>query len=225
MKQNYNSYVRMLAPHLILLTASLSVTLLSWQGVLPTASILMNRLLQLFTAYGVPIVAMCSFVENIPGISTYFPGSTVLLLAMASTSGDPKRAVLTYAGVLMPAIAANLSAYYLGRRSSGGSQGKHRSYRRMLFWYASTYWHPQLAALTAVASGSEGTPISLHLRCFLVTSIPWSIFWALVLYRTGAKVLTGVTEAPWVFYIYLLAWTAWTIGSHRQKRSAHPISP
>ena len=180
-------------------------------GLLPTSDVLAERLVALFRSHGLPLVAVASFAENLAGFGTYFPGSVALVLAMTLTAGDPIRASLTYVAVVLPAIVANILSFLAGRsRSKNTLHTAAVSTQRLWVWYASTYWHPQLAGVTALAAGSSGVTLRRHVATFLPVSVAWSILWAIVLYSLGQGVSVPRALAPGI-YIYLLGWILWDL--------------
>jgi membrane protein DedA with SNARE-associated domain len=183
---------------------------LSWLSVIPSPSELSTVLSRLFFTYGLSLVAVASFLENLVIVASYFPGALVIVTAMTLTSGDPHRALLTYFAIVLPAIAANISSYAVGHLTRPNQVTTARSNKALTVWYATTYWHPQLAGITAMASAVEGVSFGRYLQCFLPISLSWTIVWAVLLYHLG-RVL-DVTELfiP-LFYLYLGVWLLWDL--------------
>lgn len=203
--------IRTVAPQLAVIGVILILHALAWASFLPRPSELPELIVRLIARYGFPLVALASFVENLAGIGTYFPASLALVGAMASTSGDPHRAFLMYCAIVVPAIAANIISYgagYLTMRLHAPSEL--RSSRSIAIWYVTTYWHPQLAAVTAMASGAEGVPFVRYLIFFLPVSLAWTILWTAILYNVGRVFDVNNALLP-IFYVYLVGWLLWDL--------------
>jgi membrane protein DedA with SNARE-associated domain len=181
-------------------------------------------LVELLKTHGLPLVILASFMENLAGVGTYFPGSIALVTAMALTAGDVHRAFLTYWAVVIPAIAANLASYAIGRLAKQAVPSQeNRSSGALVFWYVTTYWHPQFAGLTAMASAAEGIPFARYVAFFLPISLAWSIVWAIFLYHAGRVFNVPNMLAP-IFYIYLIGWLLWDIHGYlkAKRRGTQP---
>jgi len=173
---------------------------------------LIQQFLDLLATRGLAIVALASFIENLAGVGTYFPGAIVLLAAMLGTAGKPSVAFVTYMCVVIPAIAANLLSYQIGRYTRPSLQSRVASPPRLFYWYASTYWHPQLAGLTAMAAGGAGIPVLQHVKMFLPISMGWSVIWGVSLYQVGNRVPRNMPEwLTLIFYLYLVLWLLWGV--------------
>lgn len=204
-------------PQLALLGGILTLALLSKQGILPSTSSLMQSIKGLFEKHGLPLVAICSFLENIVGFNAYFPGSVAILAGMALTAGDPTRALLTYFAIVLPAGSANVLSYlsgrYLARKEeyspdSDRTNIEHANQSWMLF--LATYWHPHLAATTSFAVGIKGMLFKSYLIKFTIASLVWSAFWGLAVYHFGVFINEG-RDLTILVYSYLIIWAAWDV--------------
>lgn len=185
----------------------LALNILAAVGILPSPDELASDLANLLKNKGLPLIAVVSFIENLAGIGVYFPGSVVIAAAMALTAGNVGKALLVYFAIVIPAMAANIISYFIGKVTRKESIVPSKS---IALWYAATYWHPQLAGVTAAASGAEGIPFWTYVKFFLPISISWTIFWALLLYFAGKAVDTSSLLLQ-LFYIYIAAWILWDI--------------
>ena len=211
-------------PQLIVLSIAIGLNVAARLGIMPPVGELIRILSTLLTTYGLPLVALTSFLENFAGVGTYFPGSVVLLAAMFATAGEPARAFLTYLCVLIPAVLANILSHQIGAHSSVGAAGAATPSRSLILWYATTYWHPQLAGLTAVASGAAGVSLEQHVRHFLPISLVWSIVWAVLLYKAGERLGGQVPpELGALFYGYLGLWLLWGFRQYYLRKRAESI--
>ena len=200
---------RALLPQLVLLILIASFYGLAFVGVIPVPHNLSEKLLAAFKAYGIPFIAICSFIENLVGINVYFPGAFTILTGMALTAGNPLKAFITYFAIYLPAFAANATSFLIGRFGKRNPQtnGRVSQQRNTVLWFAFTYWHPLLASITAFSAGVEN---KVSKRNFFMLAFPisltWSTFWALVIYHFGLAVNVGNHFAI-LFALYLLGWT------------------
>lgn len=199
--------VRALLPQLVLLTLVAILYSFSLAGVIPSPQELNTTLVRLFTRYGLPFIAACSFVENLVGFNAYFPGAFTILTGMSLTAGHPKQALLTYVAIYIPAYAANLLSYLVGRCREAEAETSPPRSTQLWSWFFLTYWHPQLATLTALAAGASATiPLKSFMLHSLASSFGWSIFWALIIYHFGLPFDVSKHFAS-LFVLYLLGWT------------------
>ncbi len=185
---------------------------LSAHGVLPRVAELSLTLESIMTQYGLLVIGPMSFIENIVGVNVYFPGSIVILTAMALTAGNPARGFLTYLTIYGSAFVAYHVDYLIGRFATskdlptkpiGLKTGLNGT--KMWFRFLTTFWHPHFAALTCVHVGSEGYAYSDILIYVLVSSFIWNTFWGVTMYYLGSVTGANVNLQGFV-YIYLIGW-------------------
>lgn len=213
--KNWKGAFRYARPQLIILGAIGTLHFIAHLGAIPSPAGL-NHFLQIaFKEYGVPLVAACSFLENLAIANGYFPGAFTILAGMASTSGDPARALIMYLAIFVPAVIANLLSYWIGRLAEGNNPDANKEGSRWRFWL--TYWHPQLASITAFEIGSDhSVGFSRFAMRAALPCLAWSIFWATCIYWTGT--VADVGGYFWSgFILYLVVWTALRIRSYWRK--------
>jgi len=203
------SLLRTLLPQLILLAVIAAFYSLSLMELIPSPHKLNGILVELFKKNGLPLIVVCSFFENLVGANAYFPGAFTILTGMALTAGNPTQAGVTYLAIYIPAYGANVISYWLGRwRKSNEGAGvvSLNQQTKWRFWL--TYWHPQLASITAFSSGVRGTisQRKFYLLAFFV-SLTWSIFWAVIIYQFGLAANVAGYFGP-MFIVYVLVWAA-----------------
>ena len=208
-------YVFALRPQIVVICIVLILQILSLLNFIPAPSEILAFMINLLTTHGLPLVMAASFVENFGGLGTYLPGSIAIMSAMALTAGNPAKAIMTYFAIIVPALAANLLSYWIGYYNKAEDAEKFpiRSTKALLLWYGATYWNPQLASITAMASGSERIKFWRYFAHFLPVSFVWSVLWALFLYNTGKVAFVSTFLAP-LFYVYIIGWTLWGIREH-----------
>lgn len=221
----WSLYVRRVTPQLTVLSALTALAIAGKTGIIPTINELASVTAQYLLNAPLQVVALFSFIENLPLVSAYFPGSLVILVRMAGTSGDPAGAFITYLAIAIPAVAANLISFELGRVIGTASfvrSPKRNRVRSQAMLYASTYWHPQLAAMTAFLSGSRGLRRNLHLKLLLSIGVPWTAVWATLLYVLGVG-LPVREDLTLLTLVYVVIWLA--ADTLRHLRSPRPEGP
>lgn len=213
------SIVLRVKTQLIIILFLTVINLLAHFGFVPSVSELTQILRKWFDQSGLPLVALCSLLENIVGFNVYFPGSIVILTAMSLTAGNPQRALITFFWIVIPSMLAHNINFLIGRYSRNShnlSQTKKeegRIFKGTLgnwFLFMSTFWHPHFAAVTSVASGSSRTPYKDFLKYFLVSSILWNSFWGVTMYFFGRFTVAASNLSP-LFYTYLFLWLVWDL--------------
>lgn len=218
------SRLHRIIPQLCVLGALSLLHLLALNGMMPSPERLTAQVENLFAKHGLPLVALCSFLENIVGVNAYFPGSIAILAGMALTAGNPTRALQMYFAIVIPAIAANQLSYWIGWRLRSRTDRLSISGAKKIWtWFLLTYWHPHLAATTAMASGAGYLKYRTFLRYFLVASLSWSIIWGLTIYHFGQE-LELRSNLVSLFYVYLVAWIVWDL-IRPISRPSKKISP
>ena len=124
---------------------------------------------------------------------------------MAETAGSPAKAIQTYLVIYISAVVSQHINYALGCKSR--TVREQYSSRKVWRLFISTFWHPQLAAVSVYSVGTKrDITYWRFLIPFFCTSLFWSISWALVLYRFG-NMLTNPSVFSILVVVYLLAWT------------------
>lgn len=207
-RSGVKSFLRALLPQTILLALIAVLYLLSLFAVIPSPSDLNDILLEAFRRYGLPLIALSSFLENLVGFNAYFPGAFTILTGMSLTAGHAGKAVLTYFIIYVPACVANVLSYFLGGCRKPGLREINSSFSQKIWlWFLLTYWHPQLASVTAFSAGVRNIPKTTFLGHALVASLFWSLFWAVIIYHVGLIANTA-RYFTFLFVVYVLIWAA-----------------
>ncbi len=188
-------------------------------GYVPTVDNVARSLEGLFTTYGAVAVAGISVLENLVLINAYFPGSLVILTAMAMQAGNPEAAAITFCAIYGGATIGYHLSFLVGRMSDGlwkkRSQSTYNSTGLGLLFLA-TYWHPHLAAVTNTAVGGSPVPYSRFLLYSLLASLPWNLFWGGLMYSAGT-LIKGEVDLSTVLYVYLVGWIVYEVLRSRPR--------
>lgn len=184
------------------------IYILIYIGVIPEIQKLAELLSSIFEKNGLLVIVPCAFVENIGGLNVYFPGSIVILTGMALTAGKPILALITFFCISIPSILAHVLNYFIGAgiiigRKSESEKGN--NYPTIWKFFA-MFWHPHLAALVCLESGSARMPFKKFLSVMLPSAIFWYILWAIIMYSAGYA-SASPKELVYLFLAYLALWT------------------
>lgn len=203
--KNYLIFVK---TPLIIISLYVTLYFLMNYNYLPPLEEIEILLISYYERYGLYAVALLSLIENIPGINVYFPGSIVILTAMAYSHGNPLLGLYTYLTIYSFAFVAYNISYYLGRLGASSNNNKRSFKNKNLFLvFLATLWHPHSASITCLASGENKIPYLKFLRILIITSFIWNTFWALLMYNIDIKLLiTNGSLINILVIIYLFLW-------------------
>lgn len=183
--------------------------------------------------HGIIIVMLAAFLEGLVLMTTYFPGSVVVFLAVAASQGRPVIAIQMITAVNVGFLAATYCNYFVGHfgvyrilRRAGltktldGARIVFGKYGERILLVG--FVHPAASSLFAVSAGIAG----MRLSRFTVAAILGITFWNAVLggiaYWAGKSVEAAVSK-PWLMVSLLALWTisAFVFGVWRAwRRSA-----
>lgn len=213
--------IRVVRVQALLLVLIFTLSVLSEAGMLPQADEIRGIIFEALQTYGLPLVAVLSFFENIPVFNAYLPGSIVILSAMAMTNGNPSLAVLTFSFIIVPSLLAQIFNYFLGfRLANNDSQGRHPSYAyRTWALFFGTFWHPHFASMTCLVVGKEKMPFFDFVKYLIPSSLFWNCFWALAMYNLGNFIKSGPILI-FVMIAYIVLWALWDIRKCYRKANS-----
>jgi membrane protein DedA with SNARE-associated domain len=218
------SILKILRVQISLLSFLLVLSALSTWGFIPPLGELTAQLNDLFDAHGVISIGIISFIENVIGLNAFFPGSIVILLAMSMTAGDPERALITFLFIYIPAVAAHNINYMLGvlgfsaSKPDEGRRIKTTSKSSIAYLFAITFWHPHFTALSCLTAGAEGMKYRKFIFWFLSVSLPWNIFWALLMYNVGSSIGSDINFMP-IMIAYIFVWGVYDYIMHDKSQN------
>lgn len=207
----------MLAP--LTCAAVVSVVLaMSALGLLPSLDASSSALARAFAVYGLLVVFAAASVEHCVFVNLVFPGSLVILTAMALTAGDPVRGLQTAGAIASGAIGAQVLSYGVGRVVGDRKRGSRTGVEsEMGLWvFVTTFWHPHHASITCYVAGVQAVPPALFLPRALCASLLWSTFWAVVMYTYGN--IVPMSEGL-VLLVYVQI-ALWAVSNYRAARRA-----
>ena len=195
---------------------------------LPSNEELIQIVREAFARHGLIIVFACSLIEGLLLAGNYFPGGLVIFLGVITAGKDILRVVAVVAVVSLAFFMAYTLNYFLGRygwykllvrfgltaelEKAKARLEKHGSSAIML-----SYWQPNLAALTATATGVLKLPIKKFLPSSLAGIVIWNTFWGGLVYALEEQALQVVTNFKYVLVAVLI----WVILIFVKEHLAH----
>ncbi len=177
---------------------------------------------EFFERYGLIAVGTLSFIENIVGVNAFFPGSIVILTAMAMTAGDPLLGLFTYFTIFSFAIISYHLNFFLGKYLSYKNPSTEKDLSKktqieLWLWYLSTFWHPHFTAITCVITGSEGFSYKWFFSRMIIAGFLWNSFWGITMYNFGSIAKENY-DLTIIMYIYFIGWLA--VDSYKYFRTS-----
>jgi membrane protein DedA with SNARE-associated domain len=167
---------------------------------LPSAQGLVDIAKHYYLEHGYITVFIAAIIEGLLVVNWYLPGSFVIVLGVIFSIGDPLRAVamvaiITFAFFLTSVINYTLGRYawykfllFLGLRVPLEKM-KQKVKKHGLFLIFTTYFHPNIGALTALSCGILRLSFSKFLIYSLGALILWNTLWGFIVYLAGVPLL------------------------------------
>lgn len=179
-------------------------------------------------SYGYTIAFCAAFIEAIPPVNLYFPGSVIIVVAVSrSRSGDLNPIVMVAAIILAFVICYSLS-FYVGRLGLHGfmmscglgrsiDKWRERLADRGLGWLMLASWHPNCCAVASVSCGILSVPYLRFLRYMLPAVVLWNALFGTLAYF-GSNYIMRLLELRWLLLMGT-AWFIWLFFRHLRGRS------
>ncbi|MBN2617655.1 MAG: hypothetical protein JXR64_05010 [Spirochaetales bacterium] len=184
--------------------------ILNVSGFLPSTSEMILKLNDLFLEYGLPIVALSSFLEHIVGVNVYFPGSIVIVTAMTLAAGNLSFAITIFLAEVIPAILAYIFNYFVTyfavKKDTSTNIYSEKKFYKYLILYFSTLWHPHFGAVTCIQSAKEKMPIKTFLLLLIPFAFFWDLCWGILIYNFGYFFKTNADKLFPIFVLYIIIW-------------------
>lgn len=183
---------------------------------LPTNEELIKIVKIYFERFGYPVLFISAFIESLPGICLYFPGSSIVLLAAAfSRQGT----LNIFSVILITAAALQLGFtinYFIGKHgwfkifikmglgdTLDNSKTKIEKHGDKWIWL--TYFHPNVGALTSTAYGILKMPFRKFFITSTLATLTWCVFWGIVCFLSSG-VIEGIIKARWLLITFAFCW-------------------
>jgi membrane-associated protein len=156
-----------------------------------------------FEQYGLITIFIAAILEGMLFAGWYFPGSLVIVLGVVFAGNNYPQLFGVFLLTTIGLVIAHIINFYVGKYgwyrvlSALGFQGAIEKAKSQLVQYGPraiffTYWHPNLAALTATAAGILNIPFRTFLLYSIVATTVWDIFWTILGYSLGQAAITAI---------------------------------
>lgn len=183
--------------------------------------------------YGYWFALVGALIEGALFINWYLPGSIVIVFGVVFSQGDPLRAVVTVALVVVGFFVTAILNYVLGKYGwyhvfmklglkAPLERIKLRTEKLGMKIILITYFHPNVGALTATSAGILRAPFGQFLRYSLVALIAWNALWGIITYLLGPVILQVLRTE--VVAGVLLAWVVFAVVRFMRKRKLAPAT-
>lgn len=205
----------------ILIFLSLLVFIIIYQFLgLPSSTALVELARKYLDLYGYPIAFAAAFVEAIPPVNFYFPGSVVIVVSVSHS----RTGVLNPFGVLglieLAFVICYSLNYFIGRfgfywflvRCGLGpaiERSKQKISKRGMLWLLISCWHPNFGAIASVASGILSIPFRRFLINIVLAVIVWNGIFGLIAYF-GSDNIMKLLDLKWLLLLVAI-WLIWII--------------
>lgn len=198
---------------------------------LPSSNELVSLAREYYAQYGYWVVLIGALVEGLLFINWYLPGSVVIVLGVIFASQtEDLSVILVVSLIIIGFFITALINYGLGRfgwyylfvklgLGPSLNRMKQRVARYGLPVIFSTYFHPNVGALTATSAGILKLSFAKFALYSFLTLLAWNTLWGLIVYLVGPVVLnflnTGVIIAVVIIWLFF---GTFRFIKHRQKR-------
>lgn len=203
-------------PLALILFFGLFVTIYRLLG-LPTSEELIELAKAYYLQYGYLIVFLGALAEGLLAVNYYLPGSFVIVLGVTFNQGHLFAAAALVGLAMLGFFLTYIVDYALGRYGwyrfllflglgSYLKKMEQRVERHGLPIIFSTYFHPNIGALTATAAGMLQLPFRQFLVYSALATFGWNALWGTVVYFLGPAALDFLTVNVWLLIIPLVIW-------------------
>lgn len=197
---SWKKYLRLAVAPLSVL-ALFSLIGLAWKILnLPSESEMVSVIRSYFDTYGILLVFVSSIVESAFIVGVYAPGGLVIFLGVILSGGDPLRALMTVASVVLGFLIGFSLDFYIGRigwyrfllhfgfgRVLETTKVRMRKYGLSVPWLG--YHNPDTGSVVATAYGILGLSYRDFLKKSVAPIVAWCAFWGLIAYFLGMSAL------------------------------------
>ncbi len=187
-----------------------------------------------FERYGLITVFVSALLEGVLLAGVYYPGSLVIFLGVIFSIGNPMQAIQTVATVAVALSIAYTFDYFVGKYGwyrlllVFGLQGPLASAEHRFSKYGTraiflTYWHPNLAALTATAAGILKIPFFSFCFFSILSTVLWNTFWGVLVYNLGEASLS-LMGMPFILF-FVSVWIIVLLIKAIYERRAASVEP
>lgn len=215
-KQKTTEIIELISIPLVLMAVYLSMLIIWGLFNLPRGESIIPSIQNYFSQYGLWIVLISALIEGFFIVGQYFPGGTIIFLGVISANGDILRAIEVVIVVSIAFFISYTLNFLLGKYGwyklllkFGLKQplenAKVKLTNQGLNAIIFSYWEPNLASITATASGILQFKLGKFLFFSGIGIIMWNVFWGTFVFILGnaALKLIGFKYVLIIFLIWI----------------------
>lgn len=222
-------------PLTLLMIFTLFVAIYQLLG-LPSSEELIQLARDYYSEYGYEIVFVAALVEGLLLVNWYLPGSFVIVLGVTFSAGRPLNSLFMVALVASGFFLTSLLNYAMGRYawyrfllflglSSPLEKVKLRVEKYGLPVIFTTYFHPNVGALTALSCGILRLSPLRFTAYSAAALIGWNSLWGVIVYLVGPALLNLLSM--WMAIPLLVLWliivVVRSLRQSRRKEAARKV--
>ena len=201
-------------PLTLLVLSILFVAIYQFLG-LPSSEELVQLARDYHSRYGHEIVFLAAIAEGLLVVNWYLPGSFVIVLGVTLSHGMPLDALILVILVISGFFLTSLINYAMGRYAwyrfllflglrSPLEKMKQRVDRHGLPIIFSTYFHPNIGALTALSCGILRLSFWKFTAYSALALVIWNLLWGTIVYLAGPVLLNLLNI--WIIIVMIGLW-------------------
>ncbi|MFA5750736.1 MAG: VTT domain-containing protein [Candidatus Paceibacterota bacterium] len=163
---------------------------------IPTVDEIIDLTSMFFQEYGLLVVFIAGLLEGMLIAGNYFPGGVIVFLGVISATGDISRSIIVVLTISISFFIAYIFNYFIGRQGwyhllkklgyeEMLERMKEKLSKHIFIAVLSSYWVPNLAAITSTSAGIIRIPFKKFLSASALGIIVWNTFWGIFAYITG----------------------------------------
>lgn len=206
-------------PFLILLSLVVFIVVYRFLG-LPSSTALVDLARKSLNQHGYPIVFAAAFIEAIPPVNLYFPGSVVIVVSVAHSRSGALNPFLVLGLIEFAFILCYSLNYFVGRfgfqwfliwcgLGPAIERSKQRISQHGMLWLILSCWHPNFGAIASVASGVISVPFRRFLSNMTLAVLLWNAVFGCIAYF-GSKNIMQLLDLRWLLVIVVF-WLIWVV--------------
>lgn len=178
--------------------------------------------------HGYTIAFCAAFIEAIPPVNLYFPGSVVIVVAVSHSRSGALNPFIVIAVITLAFVICYSLNFCIGRLGLHGvlvrcglgpsiDKAKRHIAHRGLGWLMLACWHPNCCAIASISCGILSVSYNRFLRFMLPAVVLWNALFGTAAYL-GSSYIMRLLELRWLLVIGGI-WLIWLVVRHSWGRS------
>lgn len=234
MNKHLKEFLKYASLPIILLGAFLVLAIIYIVFDIPSYTEIREWVKDLFLSHGYWIIFLGALAEGILLANWYLPGSVVVVMGVALASETGLNPVLAVILIILGFFLTTLLNYAIGRYGwyrvlmkcglkDTINNTKKRVEKHGLKIIFSTYFHPNVGALTATSAGILQLCFKRFTAYSIAALVAWNTFWGIVVYIWGPPIVELVNYKNTLIFIGIWIVGLLVIFTVKRKRKLVPV--